>query len=253
MLIGLMADIHANREAFEACLADARARGVSRFVFLGDYVGYGADPEWVVETLMELVSAGSRALLGNHDAAVGARTEVMESAAAEVIEWTRGRLGAPERAFLSGLPAVVEDEGRLFVHSEAVAPAKWTYVNEPPDAARSMRATRLRTTFCGHVHKPSIYSMSEMWGNVAQMWKVTPFRPATSVAVPLLAQRRWLVVLGSVGQPRDGNPAAAWSLLDTQANVVTFHRVPYDIDTTEAKIRKAGLPGSFAERLRIGR
>ena len=253
MLLGLMADIHANREAFEACLAEARARGVNDFVFLGDYVGYGADPEWVVRTVMELVASGSRALLGNHDAAVAGNVPGLQASAEDSIEWTKGELGREERAFLASLPLKTESAGRLFVHAEAAAPARWTYVRDSSDAVRSMRATACRVTFCGHVHRPALYSMSEMWNNVSEMWRATPFKPSPAVGIPLMRQRRWLAALGSVGQPRDGNPAAAWAVLDTETNEVTFLRTPYDVDKAAAKILKAGLPEVFAERLHVGR
>lgn len=253
MLLGLLADVHGNREALEACLEDARARGVGRFVFLGDYVGYGADPEWVVRAVMERVASGSRALLGNHDAAVAGAVNGMHDGAEDSIEYTRNELGREERAFLASLPMTIEDDGRLFVHAEAAAPNRWTYVREAPDAVRSMRATSCRATFCGHVHRPALYSMSEMWNGVSEMWKATPFRPAAGVGVPLMRQRRWLAVVGSVGQPRDGNPAAAWAVLDTDRNEVAFLRTPYDVERAAAKIREAGLPELFADRLAVGR
>ncbi len=253
MLLGLLADVHGNRAALEACLEDARARGVGRFVFLGDYVGYGADPEWVVRAVMERVASGSRALLGNHDAAVAGAVNGMHDGAEDSIEFTRNELGREERAFLASLPMTIEDDGRLFVHAEAAAPNRWTYVREAPDAVRSMRSTACRATFCGHVHRPALYSMSEMWNSVSEMWKATPFRPATDVGVPLMRQRRWLAVVGSVGQPRDGNPAAAWAVLDTDRNEVAFLRTPYDVERAAAKIREAGLPELFAERLAVGR
>jgi diadenosine tetraphosphatase ApaH/serine/threonine PP2A family protein phosphatase len=253
MLLGLVADVHANREALEACLADARSRGVKEFVFLGDYVGYGADPEWVVRTVMELVASGSRAVLGNHDAAVAASMPGLQESTEDSIEWTRGELGREEREFLASLPLRIEDSGRLFVHAEAASPARWTYVRESADAVRSMRSTDCRATFCGHVHRPALYSMSEMWNNVSDMWKATPFRPTPAVGIPLMRQRRWLAVVGSVGQPRDGNPAAAWALLDTESNEITFLRTPYDVESAAAKIRGAGLPELFAERLHVGR
>lgn len=253
MLLGLLADVHGNREALEACLEDARARGVGQFVFLGDYVGYGADPEWVVRTVMARVASGSRALLGNHDAAVAGSVNGMHDGAEESIEYTRNELGREERAFLASLPMTIEDDGRLFVHAEAAAPGRWTYVREAPDAVRSMRSTACRATFCGHVHRPALYSMSEMWNGVSEMWKATPFRPATGVGVPLMRQRRWLAVVGSVGQPRDGNPAAAWAVLDTDRNEVAFLRTPYDVERAAAKIREAGLPELFADRLAAGR
>ena len=245
MLIALLADVHANREALEGCLAHARARRAGRFVFLGDHVGYGADPEWAVDTIRDHVSAGAVALLGNHDAAVGDGAGSMNAAAQAAIDWTRGRLDTAQRAFLAGLPLTFEDEDRLFVHAEATAPGKWRYVTAPEDASRSMRATHHRLTFCGHVHRPAIYSLSAVL-------KLTTFRPVTGVAVPLLSQRRWLTVLGSVGQPRDGNPAASYAMLDTSRSEITFFRVPYDVEATAAKIRAAGLPDTLAERLRSG-
>ncbi|HQR45209.1 MAG TPA: metallophosphoesterase family protein [Thermoanaerobaculia bacterium] len=253
MRIALMADVHANREALEACLVHAGAHGVDRCIFLGDYVGYGADPEWVVEKIMEHVSRGGLALLGNHDAAVANHRETFEAPAQNAIEWTRGQLGPEHRAFLSGLRLTWEEEGRLYVHADAAAPQRWTYVNQGSDATRSMRATSCRTTFVGHVHKPAIYSMSEMWNSTSDMWKVVAFRPVPGVPVPLLSQRRWLAVLGSVGQPRDGVPAASYAVFDPGRSEITYYRVPYDVEAAAAKIRGAGLSEVLADRLRSGR
>ena len=104
VLIALFADIHANRQAFSACLEQARAQGAQRIVLLGDYVGYGADPEWTVTTVMELVDKGAVAVLGNHDSAIGNPREQMNLEARIAIEWTRGELSAAQRQFLAGLP-----------------------------------------------------------------------------------------------------------------------------------------------------
>ncbi len=104
MLLALFADIHANRQAFTACLDFARAHGAERIILLGDYVGYGADPEWTVETVMGLVEKGALAVRGNHDSAVGSPSESMNAEAQAAIEWTRGRLSAPQRRFLAELP-----------------------------------------------------------------------------------------------------------------------------------------------------
>jgi len=245
MLIALFADIHANREAFEACLAHARVHRAQHWVFLGDHVNYGADPEWVVGTIMDYVSAGSTAILGNHDAAVAEPRSIMDSPAQPAIEWTRVQLGAAQRAFLAGLPLTVEHGDILFVHADATAPRKWNYVTDRPDAVRSLRATKCRMTFCGHVHRPATYNMSETG-------RLTAFQPVTGAAVPLLPQRRWLAVIGSVGQPRDGNPAASYAMLDTERSEITYFRVPYDVETAAAKIRQAGLPEILAERLGWG-
>jgi diadenosine tetraphosphatase ApaH/serine/threonine PP2A family protein phosphatase len=245
MRIVLMADIHANREAFEACLAHARAQSPDRFVYLGDYVNYGADPEWVVAELMRQSEAGAVVLLGNHDAAVGNRGSSMTSPAELALEWTRVQLGAAERGFLAGLPLTRQEEDRFFVHADPAAPSKWGYVTDVQQAGRGMRTTGGRITICGHVHKPAIYSLSPAS-------KITAFRPVDGVPVPLLAQRRWLAVVGSVGQPRDGNPAAAYALLDTTAGDLTTFRVAYDVDAAADKIRAAGLPEMLAERLKWG-
>jgi|CXWL01.1.fsa_nt_gi diadenosine tetraphosphatase ApaH/serine/threonine PP2A family protein phosphatase len=246
MLIALLADIHANREALTACLADARARRCERLIFLGDLVGYGADPEWVVATVIAEVAAGAAVLLGNHDAAVGTRSDTMGATGQAVIEWTRVQLGSVHRGFLASLPLTLTEGDRLFVHADASAPSRWNYVTEPRDVTRSLRATEQRLTFCGHVHKPMVYSQ-------APSWQLTTFRPFTGVPVPLLPQRRWLAVLGSVGQPRDGNPAASYGVLDTTRGELTYLRVPYDVDTAAAKILEAGLPPFLADRLHEGR
>src|SRR5262245_60258021 len=117
--LAFFADIHANRPAFAACLEAARVRGAERIVCLGDIVGYGADPEWALDTVMELAAQGAPVVLGNHDNAIGSRAETMNAEAQAAIEWTRGRLSAPQRQFLTGLPLTVTEDARLYVHSEA--------------------------------------------------------------------------------------------------------------------------------------
>jgi len=249
-----MADIHANREALEACLVHARAQGTDRLVFLGDYVNYGADPEWVVQTLMGHVEGGGIALRGNHDAAVGEWGGAMDSPAEVALEWTRNQLGPAHRAFLAGLPLTHQEDGLLCVHADASAPTKWSYVTDTEDAARSLRATTERLILCGHVHKPALYNVPEGSGasGAARASKTTAFRPVGGIPVPLLPRRRWLAIVGSVGQPRDGNPAAAYALLDTARAEITTFRVAYDIDAAAEKIFAAGLPAMLADRLKWG-
>jgi diadenosine tetraphosphatase ApaH/serine/threonine PP2A family protein phosphatase len=246
VLLAVFADIHANRQAFSACLDVARAHGAERMICLGDYVGYGADPEWAVETMMGLVENGAMAVRGNHDSAVGTPTETMNAEAQAAIEWTRGRLSALQRRFLAELPLVLQDEDRLYVHSEASNPEKWRYVQNTTDAARSIVATEVHITFCGHIHQPALYSMSVTA-------KMTSFVPTPGVAVQLLAGRRWLAVLGSVGQPRDGDPAASFAMFDTKSREISYCRVPYDVETAATRIRENGLPHWLADRLKVGR
>jgi len=246
VLLALFSDIHANRQAFSACLDAARARGAQRLIFLGDFVGYGGDPEWVVETATRLIADGAVAVRGNHDQAISTPSETMNAEAQAAIEWTRDRLSAAQRRFLAELPFTLEEEDRLYVHSEASQPERWRYVQGTPDAARGMIATRAHTTFCGHIHQPALYSMSATA-------KMTSFVPVAGVPVNLLRGRQWLAVLGSVGQPRDRNPAAAFALYDTATREITFCRVPYDVEAAAQRIREAGLPPWLAERLFLGR
>jgi len=246
VLLAVFADIHANRQAFSACLDFARAHGAQRFICLGDYVGYGADPEWTVDTVMGLVNDGAMAVRGNHDNAISTPSETMNAEAQAAIEWTRGRLNAAQRRFLAELPMTLQEDDRLYVHSEASNPAKWRYVQGTSDAARSLVATEAHVTLCGHIHQPALYSMSSTA-------KMTHFVPSSGVPVQLLGGRRWLAVLGSVGQPRDRNPAASFAMLDTESREITYCRVPYDVEAAAQRIRENGLPLWLADRLAVGR
>ena len=246
MRLALFADLHANRPAFAACLEAARARGAERLICLGDIVGYGADPEWAVDTMMDLVAKGAIAVRGNHDNAIGMPSDSMNDDAQAAIDWTRTRLSADQKRFLAALPMLREEDSRLYVHSEASEPERWRYVRDSSDAARSMMATGQQITFCGHIHRPGLYSMSSAA-------KMTSFVPTAGVAVQLLTGRRWLAVLGSVGQPRDGDPAASFAMFDTDSREITYLRVPYGVETAVARIRANGLPRWLADRLLIGR
>jgi len=195
---------------------------------------------------MELVAGGAVAVRGNHDQAVNSSAETMNADAQIAIEWTRGRLDTAQRRFLAELPMLVEDSDRLFVHSEASSPQRWHYVRSTADAAKSLISTSAHVTFCGHIHRPALYSMSVTA-------KMTSFVPKTDVPVQLLRGRQWLAVLGSVGQPRDSDPSASFVLFDTVSCQITYCRVPYDIASAANKIRENGLPPWLADRLSQGR
>jgi diadenosine tetraphosphatase ApaH/serine/threonine PP2A family protein phosphatase len=246
MRIALLTDIHANQPAFAACLARVRSDGADQIVLLGDYVGYGADPDWCVSTVMDLVAGGAVALLGNHDCAVNNPRVQMNTEANAAMQWTRSQLGQEQRKFLAELPLTHEDLGYLFVHADASRPGNWNYVMDAADAAKSLQATTIPVTFCGHVHRPALYSMSTTG-------KLTAFTPTSDVPIHLLQGRQWLAVLGSVGQPRDGSPAASYAMLDTAKRELTYLRVPYDVETAAARIRAQGLPSWLADRLFVGR
>lgn len=246
MRIAILADIHANREACEACLTDAARRGAERLVLLGDIVGYGADPAWAVARAKELAAAGAVIVKGNHDEAAVSERSGMNADAATAAAWTRRVLSEDAKAFLRALPLEVEEEDRLYVHADAHDPHHWHYVRDAEDARRSIEAVQARVVICGHVHVPALYGLTAAA-------KLVSFRPVAEVAVPLVRPRRWVAVVGSVGQPRDGDAAAAYAILDTASSEITTIRVPYDVAAAAAKILGAGLPESLAARLFRGR
>ncbi len=245
MLTALLTDIHANREALTACLDHADRAGAERYIFLGDYVGYNADPGWVVDRVMSYVERGAIALLGNHDAASLANKADMHETARQAIEWTRGQLNDAQREFLAGLPLRFEQDGRLYVHANAEAPDEWHYVTSTASAARSFQATECRQIFCGHVHVPALYHLSPTG-------KIGEFMPVDGVDLPLLPRRRWLALIGSVGQPRDHDPSACYALLDPDKDILRYVRVPYDSASAARKVREAGLPHVLSLRLERG-
>ncbi len=247
MKTAILTDLHANREAVEAVLAHARGQGARRYAFLGDLVGYGADPGWMVDLMRAERELGAIVLQGNHDAAAAhGAPPGMRADAARAAEWTGQVLDAGQRSFLADLPLTHERGDVLYVHANAWAPPDWEYIQTRNDAVRSLHATRCRITFCGHMHEPRLYHLSNLG-------KAGEFTPTPGVPVPLLDHRRWLVIPGAVGQPRDGDPAAGYALHDEGAGSVTWFRVPYDHDGAAAKMRAAGLPQRLWERLVDGR
>ena len=246
MRLALISDLHANREAVEAVLAHATAQGVEQYALLGDFVGYGADPDWVVEQVQRLVGAGAIAVMGNHDAAViGDLRDSMVPQARESVMWTRRQLSSNQLAFLDALPMSVTDSDCLFVHATADAPARWHYVQSRIEAVESLQATDRSYTFCGHVHDPRLYHLTNRGA-------AGDIQPISGVAMSLSPQCRWLAVIGSAGQPRDGNPAACYATFDTGSATLTAFRVPYDHSKAAAKIITAGLPANLADRLMRG-
>jgi diadenosine tetraphosphatase ApaH/serine/threonine PP2A family protein phosphatase len=246
VLIAILTDIHGNREALEACLAHAQRHPIDRYVFLGDLVGYGADPGFVIDTVTDYAARGAIVLLGNHDSAAIGTPESMNDMAAAAIEWTRQQLTDVQREFLERLPLTAEDGERLYVHASAASPPAWDYVLDERAAARSLMATNAGVTFCGHTHLPALFHLTA--GG-----KIAGFDPDAGVAMPLTPQRRWVAVIGAVGQPRDRNPAACYALYEDGPRTLTYVRVPYDVDTAARKISEAGLPSFLAARLAWGR
>jgi diadenosine tetraphosphatase ApaH/serine/threonine PP2A family protein phosphatase len=246
MKVALLADVHANLEALSACLTHAEAQDIERWVFLGDIVGYCADPTAVLDIVMAYAATGAHVVMGNHDAAAILRgTEDMNENAARAIAWTREQLNDHHRAFLAQLPLTVREGEMLFVHASAAAPDRWIYVSDPMRVAHSMNAADVTYVFGGHVHEPVLYYASAQG-------RPQPFRPVPGVPIPVPAHRRWLAVVGSCGQPRDGTARACYAILDTARRELTYHRLPYDHLSAARKIRAAGLPEKLALRIETG-
>jgi diadenosine tetraphosphatase ApaH/serine/threonine PP2A family protein phosphatase len=243
--IALLSDIHANIEALDACVAHARAEGAEMHALLGDFVGYGADACAVVERVMRFAEDGAIVLKGNHDAAIDRRGGYFNEQALAALDWARETLSDPQKHFLSGLPLFAKRAPSYFVHASAASPERWDYVDSPGTALRCAEASGEAYTFCGHVHDQMLYFETPSG-------RMSAFQPSPGTPIPVRGPRRWLAIVGSVGQPRDRNPAAAYTMFDEVRREITFHRVAYDYLAAADKIRRAGLPAALAYRVEAG-
>lgn len=244
MRIAVLSDIHANLPALEAVRADLT--DVDQVWVLGDIVGYGPQPNEVIVVLQQM---GARSVLGNHDGAAigGVDSAYFNPDARTAIEWTATVVDDNSRAYLATLPEVRRDGDLTAVHGSPRDPI-WEYISSRGIAAANLEHFETRLCLFGHTHLPIAYHVAD--GAV----EAVPGLPGVSVA---LDGARALLNPGSVGQPRDGLPDAAYAILETddrlEADVMTFHRVRYDIDRTQRLMRERGLPARLAERLRYGR
>ena len=248
MKLALLSDLHANRQAFEACLDDTRARGATQYAFLGDLVGYGGEPAAVVDRVMHMAGRGAWLVRGNHDDAAVAAPQGSNDADHTGAAWTRSQLNTDQRAFLAALPLVVQQDFILLVHASARNPSHWDYVSDATSAGASLDAAHnvgASHVFGGHVHAQRMFFQGAGRGVMA-------FEPTPGVAIPVPGHRRWLATVGSVGQPRDGRRDAMYAMFDTESMKLIFVRVPYDHEAAARAIRQAGLPEFYAERLALG-
>ncbi|HEV2591836.1 MAG TPA: metallophosphoesterase family protein [Gaiellaceae bacterium] len=241
MRVAVLSDIHANLHALEAVLADIDSEAPDEVWCLGDVVGYGPQPNECCALIRERVGT---VLCGNHDLAVIGTLDLAEFSgdAARAARWTRDVLSEENRAWLATLePMATRERAELF-HASPRDPV-WDYVLSEQVALQSLRITQAPIVLVGHSHVALALSTSgsDIAGGVAP--------GGTEVET---AGRRWLFNPGSVGQPRDGDPKAAWLLVDFVDNRAAFRRVPYDIDATQSEIGAAGLPDGLAGRLAHG-
>lgn len=244
--IALLSDIHANGLAFEACLRHASAQGADGFALLGDFVGYGPDVSEVVERVRQLREQGAWVIQGNHDAMAVEPPRNSQETGAQTAQWTHDRLSVAQRRFLAELPLTASVGDLLLVHASARQPATWEYVSDGLRAQRCLDAARhewgAAWVCVGHVHQQRLY-----YGGNGRALMV--FAPTPGVAVPIPRARAVVCTVGSVGQPRDGDPRAMYALFDGVGQRMTFHRVPYDHHAAAARVRAAGLPEFYARRL----
>ncbi|HTE64909.1 MAG TPA: metallophosphoesterase family protein [Candidatus Binatia bacterium] len=240
MRLAVLSDIHANLAALDAVREDLPT--VDQTWVLGDIVGYGPQPNEVIRALQEM---GARSVMGNHDGAAIGTVDAswFNPDAATAIDWTAQVVDDNARAYLAALPEVRRDGELTAVHGSPRDPT-WEYVTGPGVAAANLSAFDTRLCLHGHTHVPVIFSAED--GRIEVV-------PATPDAPLRLNAGRALVNPGSVGQPRDGNPAASYLVLDTDSGTAEFRRVSYDVGRTQQLMGEVGLPARLAERLSYGR
>ncbi|MEK7696694.1 MAG: metallophosphoesterase family protein [Pseudomonadota bacterium] len=244
MKTAILSDIHSNLEALERVCEHAAAIGAQHFACLGDCVGYGADPVPTLTRIMAL--PGLIAVRGNHDTALF-RDPGLEVPAdiRQASDWTRAQLLPAQLEFLAGLPLLHREAWATYVHASAHEPEQWDYLRMPDQIHACLEAAGTPIVFIGHVHMPCVFYETTA-GTVRELL------PSSGVPISLSPRTRYVINVGSVGQPRDGNNATGFVLYDEDAATVTFHRLAYHYQASAAKIRAAGLSPFFADRLARG-
>ena len=236
MKAAIISDIHANLEALKAVLKSIEQYDVDAVYCLGDTVGYGPNPNECIELVREKCLY---VLLGNHDHAAIDKTklEYFNPYARAAVFWTREHLTPKNKEYLASLPYTHQNDEMLMVHASPSNPAHWYYIQKPYEAQIEMQSFSQSLCFIGHSHMPVIFSESDVFRG--------PF-------YNFEAGKKYIVNVGSVGQPRDGNHKACYALYDLRAKSLSYIRLEYEVQQTYSKILKAGLPPFLAERLLKG-
>lgn len=239
MRYAIISDIHANWQAWRAVQTDIGTMNVDRIICLGDMIGYGPRPADVLDSMYASVH---HFIMGNHEAALlGLMDEdLFNDTARWIIRWSRDRLNARAIRFLRRMPLSLKGADFRCAHAEFSEPGQFFYIVEPEDAAPSWTAVAESPMFVGHTHRPGIYLLGESG---------TP-RRVDYQDVEIEDGKRFLINVGSVGSPRDGDPRACYSIYDAAARAVYYRRVPFDLDAFREDLRRAGLPeeaGRFLE------
>ena len=242
----IFSDVHSNLEAVKSFCQVIESIDHDKKVCLGDIVGYNADPNLVVEWICDEVDL---VLAGNHDYAVLNKTDIsyFNSGAYQACAWTRSALGKKNKEFLGTLPVEKEEGDIYWVHSSPFEPTEWHYVSTELSAEKNFDYFEQTFCFLGHSHLPGIFEKNK--NNKICSFSV----PNRSSKLKLDPESRYIINVGSLGQPRDGNSDPSFVFYDSMSNVIEFHRFPYDLSLTQKKIRACGLPYSLADRLSVGR
>ncbi|HLW36772.1 MAG TPA: metallophosphoesterase family protein [Chthoniobacterales bacterium] len=240
MRYAILSDIHANLEAFEAVLADARDNKCTHFVCLGDVVGYNANPHECVERIRAM---DCPIVKGNHDeqASLVESSRDFNEMAEEAIQWTRDHLTADDIEWLRDLKLQRQVRDFTIVHATLDTPGQWGYVFNNLDAAASFTYQHTTICFFGHTHVPMAFIRDEG----VQRQQIDKLR--------IESGKKYFINVGSVGQPRDGDWHAAYCIYHAESNIVEQRRLKYDLATAQKKIIAAGLPHMLADRLAVGR
>lgn len=236
MAIALISDIHANIEALEAVFKSIGQYDVESICCLGDIVGYGPNPNECVNLIREKCA---HVLIGNHDYAAIGKTDIeyFNQYAKAAAYWTRKHLTEENKKYLAALPFTHQNDEMLMVHASPTNPAHWYYILNPYDAQIEMEAFSQPLCFIGHSHVPLIYSTNNVIKDTYFSFK---------------SEQKYIVNVGSVGQPRDGNHKACYALYDPDTHSLDYIRLDYEVQKTYSKIIKEGLPPFLAERLLKG-
>ena len=240
MRLCVFSDVHSNLEALESVLKAAASAKVDRILCAGDLVGYGPDPVACIQLLRE---HATQVVCGNHDWAAVGRLELewFNEFARAGVEWTRQQLTDLERDYLKGCSLIWQDSDVTLAHGSLHEPEKFHYVLDTAHAGASLEIQKTPVAFIGHTHVPGIFIQE---GSSVSFLRTPEIR--------IDRRLKYLINVGSVGQPRDGDPRACWCLYDMENATCEVRRVPYPVELTQAKVRAAGLPEFLAERLAYG-
>ena len=244
MRLGIFSDIHGNLEALERAVSFMKEKGVTQYICLGDIVGYGASPNECVDRVREL---GCLVVAGNHDYAVANKTpvEYFNDTAQEAVAWTRACISPDALRYLELLPLELKFRSMRLVHAAPSAPPKWRYVATIADIALEIRELARDESVCfiGHTHQ-AFASTKRVDRRLPQIVRDTSLVVADGA--------KYLINVGSIGQPRDGDPRLCLAIFETRSSRIEFYRLEYDVKTAQRKIIKAGLPTTLAMRLARG-